>query len=145
MKTNMTIYKARKSTMGGGLVVLIIVFFGLSLPLIIEAGSVEIPKLVGLGSFWVLGILLTVVPLGARLEVGEDYIKTYLFGFVTTPKICSSDVEELVHGNLFHGGLGFGKGVSFRAVIGGKSKVYKIGEIIYGKKAIEHVKRVLKK
>lgn len=143
MAENITIYKARKSVMGGGLIVLAILFFGLTLPLIIEGSPVEEGKLLGLGIFWVMGILLTIVPLGACLEVGEDYIKTYLFGFTTTPKIHASDVQVIVYRNLFHGGLGFGKGITFRALRNGRSKAYSISEAVYGKKAIGHAKQIL--
>ena len=145
MAENIKIYRARKSVMGGGLVVLAILFFGLTLPLIIEGSAVEERKLLGLGIFWIVGILLTVVPLGANLEVGEDYVKTYLFGFTTTPKIRASDVQVLVHGNLFHGGLGFGKGINFRALRDGRSKAFSISEAIYGKEALAHAKRVLER
>ncbi len=129
--------------MGGGLVVLAIVFFGLTLSLIVEGSPVPATKLFGLSSFWVIGILLTVLPLGAKLEVGQDYIKTYLFNFTTTRKIRSSDVQVISYGDLFRGGLGFGKGISFRAVIDGKSRAYSVSEAIYGKEAVAHAKRVL--
>ncbi len=131
--------------MGGGLVVLVLVFFGLTLPLIFEGRPVETIKLLGLSSFWFIGIILTVVPLGARLEIGEGYIKTYLFGFTTTPKIRRSDIQVMVYRNVFYGGLGYGKGINFRALIGGRSKAYSIAEAIYGKEAIAHARRVLEK
>jgi hypothetical protein len=81
-KGNITIYKAKFSVIGGGLVVLPLLSFGLTLPLIVEGAPVPLGQLLGLATFWLLGIALTVVPLGARLEVGEDYVKTYLFGFI---------------------------------------------------------------
>jgi hypothetical protein len=139
----MVIYRPRKSIMGGGLAEMTIVFFGLTLPLVLEGAPVPTGKLVGLGIFWAMGILLTVMPLGARLEVGEDYIKTWFWGFGTTPKIHSSDVQVIGYGNVFLGGLGFGKGINFRALSNGKSKAYSIGEIVYGTEAIAHARRVL--
>lgn len=136
-------YKARKSVMGGGLVVLAIVFFGLTLPLIIEGTQVSTSKLLGLLSFWVLGLLLTFIPLGAKLEVGKDYIRTYLFNFTTTPKISASEVQVIQYRNIFHGGLGYGKGVIFRALRGGRSKAYSVAEAIYGKEGVADAKRAL--
>jgi hypothetical protein len=141
--SDVTFYKARKSVMGGGLVVLAIVFFGLTLPLIVEGAMIPTTKLLGLISFWVLGLLLTFVPLGAKLEVGKDYIKTYLFNFTTTSKISASEIQVLNYGNVFRGGLGYGKGISFRALKNGNSKAYSISEAIYGKDAVAHAKRVL--
>jgi hypothetical protein len=60
------IYKPPLSVMGGGLIVLGIVFFGLTLPLIIEGAPVAATKLLALGGFWLLGIVLT-LPLSLRL------------------------------------------------------------------------------
>jgi len=123
--------------------VLAILFFGLTLPLIIESSQIPTSKLFGLISFWILGLLLTFVPLGAKLEVGKDYIKTYLFGFTTTSKISASDIQVLEYRNVFHGGLGYGKGITFRALRDGNSKAYSVADAIYGKEAIAHAKRAL--
>lgn len=129
--------------MGGGLVALAIVFFGLTLPLIVEGVPIPTPKMLALISFWTLGILLTFVPLGAKLEVGADYIKTYLFNLTTTQKIYSSEVQVLQYGNIFRSGLGYGKGISFRVLKNGRSKAYNLSEAIYGKEAIAHARQVL--
>ncbi|MBI2120797.1 MAG: hypothetical protein HYT94_04205 [Parcubacteria group bacterium] len=143
-KNETVVYKPTKKILKDGLFLVAMIFFGLTLPLIIKGETVGTQKLMGLAGFWLFGIILTVVPLGARLEVGEDYIKTYLFGFTTTHKIYRSDIQVLEYGNLFRfGGLGYGKGIKFRALINGKSKAYSIGEYLYGKEAIAHAKRVL--
>src|SRR5436190_1302494 len=124
--TDVTFYKARKSTMGGGIVVLLIVFFGLTLPLIMEGAVILAGKLIALLCFWIVGLLLTILPLGAKLEVGKNYIKTYLFNFPTTKKISAEDVELLNYGKIFRGGLGYGNGITFRTLVNGKSKSYSI-------------------
>lgn len=129
--------------MGGGLIILVLVFFGLTLPLLVAGLPVPLGQQLGLAGFWVLGIVLTFAPLGGRLEIGDNYIKTYFFGIATTPEIYRSDIEVITYGNMFIGGMGFGKGIKFRALIGGRSRAYSIGEIIYGKEAIAHARRVL--
>ncbi len=141
MENNVTIYKAKRSIMGGGLVVLAIVFFGLTFPLLVAGLPVATQKLFALAGFWLVGIALTLLPLGFRLEIGENYVKSYFFG-LTISNVQSSDVQVIVYGNLFLGGLG-GKGITYRVMINGKSKAYSIGEVVYGKKAIAHAKRVL--
>jgi hypothetical protein len=129
--------------MGGGLTMLAIVFFGLTLPLIVEGAPLEMKKLMALAGFWAMGIVLTILPLLWKLEVGQDYVKTYFLGFCVM-NVRSSDVQVLVYGNLFVGGLG-GKGLTFRALTRGRSKAYSIGEAFYGKEAIAHVRRVLER
>ena len=91
--------------------VLVIVLFGLTLPLIVAGLPVPPQKSIALSVFWLMGIALTLLPLGGKLEIGEDYIKTYFFGFTTTPKIRSSDTQVIAYGSLYYGGLGFGKGI----------------------------------
>ena len=143
MENNLTIYKAKKSVMLGGLFLLALVFLGFTLPLLIAGNPIETGKLWGLIGFWIIGVILTVLPLGAKLEVGSNYIKTYLFGFTTTEKVFSSDVKELIYGNIFGGGFGFGKGIIFRTLVDGKKKAYNISEANYGKEAVAHARRVL--
>lgn len=128
--------------MGGGLVVLAIVFFGLTLPLIVEGAPVGAGKLLGLIGFWVMGIILTLIPLAFKLEVGETYVRTYFFYFRIL-NLLPSNIEAMEYDNLFHGGLGVGKGLNIRINLNGKSKNTSIGENIYGKEAIMHAKRVL--
>jgi hypothetical protein len=49
---DVTVYKPPLSVMGGGLIVLGIVFFGLTLPLIIEGAPIEAKRLMGLAGLW---------------------------------------------------------------------------------------------
>jgi len=141
MKKNATIYRPKLAVAGGGLVALAIVFFGLTLPLIVEGTPVETTKLLGLVGFWLIGIVVTIYPLCFKLEVGSDYVKSYLFG-ITISNVRSLDIQTISYGNLFFRSLG-GKGLTYRTLINGKSKTYTVGEIIYGKDAIVHAKRVL--
>jgi RHS repeat-associated protein len=69
---DVAVYKPQLSVMGGGLVLLPLLFFGLTLPLIIEGAPVEATKLLGLVGLWLVGIAVTVGPLGGRLEIGQD-------------------------------------------------------------------------
>jgi hypothetical protein len=136
-----TVYRPPVSVMGGGLIVLAIVFFGLTLPLIIEGVPVEAKRLLGLAGLWLIGIAATIYPLGFQLEIGRDYVHGRLFG-ITISNVRSSDVQAIKYGNLYFGSLG-GKGLTFSAVVNGRSKTYTVGEIIYGKEAIEHARLVL--
>lgn len=141
MDKNITIYKPKLSVAGGGLVILAVIFFGLTLPIIIEGAPIPNQKLLALIGYWLFGIAITVYPLGFKLEVADDYVKAYLFG-ITVSNVRSSDIQNVTYGNLFFGSLG-GKGLTYRALVNGKSKTYTVGEIIYGKDAIAHAKRVL--
>jgi len=137
-RNGVTIYKANKLV---GLPALLIPAL-----LIIPVLNSEVPlesRLIGLGIFLVITVAIVVVPFGARLEVGDNHVATYLFGFSTMPRIYRSDIQVIVYRNLFHGGLGAGKGISFRALVRGRSKAYSIGEAMYGKEAIAHARRVL--
>jgi hypothetical protein len=63
------VYRPPLSVMGGGLIVLGIVFFGLTLPLIIEGAPVEAKRLLGFAGLRLIGIAATIYPLGFQLEV----------------------------------------------------------------------------
>ena len=143
MEENVTIYRPRKSIIGGGLVILVIVFFGLTLPLLIAGLPVPTQKLLGLGMFWLMGIALTILPLGFKLEVGDSYVKTYFFG-IRIRKLNASDVQAVEYGNIFRlGGLGMGKGIKIWEKTSKGSKYFSIGESAYGEEAIAHAKRVM--
>lgn len=146
MQNSVKIYRPRKSTTGAGLVVLVLVFFGLTLPLIIEGAPIETKKLSALICFWLIGILLTIVPLMFKLEVGENYVKSYFLGFCVR-NIHSADIEVLEYGNLMRfGGLGMGKGVkAWERTKNGGLKYFSLGEGGYGRNVIEEVRRVLSK
>ena len=139
---SMTIYKAKLSFLLGNLIVLIFPLL-LTLVVYLEGEAAQQNEWIGIGIFWIIGALITFIPLGSRLEVGEDYIKTYLFGLTTTQKTQSSDVQALTYGNVFWGGLGFGKGINFRILRNGKSRAHSLSEKVYGPEAITHAKRVL--
>ncbi len=144
MTENTIMYKARKSSMVAGLFVFILVFLGFILPLLIEGGPIEARKVVGIIILGSVGIVLMIAPLGSRLEIGEDYVRTYFFGFTTTPKIYRSNIRVLEYGNIIHfGGLNYGKGLKGWEMVNGKRKYFSIGENIYGKEAISHARRVL--
>jgi hypothetical protein len=51
MNANVTLYKPRLSVMGGGLVIFPLLFFGLTLPLIIEGAPVPMEQLLGSVSY----------------------------------------------------------------------------------------------
>jgi hypothetical protein len=76
------------------------------------------------------------------MEVGKDYIGIYFFGF-SLGATQASDVEIVDYGNLFVGGLGFGKGLRYRARVGARSKWYSLGEKFWGREAFSHARRIL--
>ena len=137
METNVIIYKANKSY---GLPALVI-----PLLLIIPILNSEVPiesRFIGFGIFLLITLAIVFVPLGSRLEVGNNFIRTSLFGFRLL-ELHPSNIQAITYGNLFRGGLGFGKGLNIRAVVNGKNKATSIGEKFYGKEAIAHARRVL--
>jgi hypothetical protein len=139
----MTSYKSKKTTMRAGLVVIVLLFFGLTLPLIIQGTTVPMGQLIGLGGFWFLGIMLTVLPLGLRLDVGAEHVKIYLFGLLTRD-VCASNVQSVEYATLTAWGLfGLGKGLKGWEKTKTGRKYFSIGENTYGKTAIENVRRVL--
>ena len=147
-----TIYKPKLSVAGGGIVAIPILFFGLTLPLIVKGTPVPMNQFLGLASLWLIGIPVTVIPLAFKLEVGDDYIKTYLFGFTITPKLHRSDVEQIRYENLTAWGFPLGKGIKIWKKDASRSRFSikpkwafdaSIGESAYGKEAIAHARRVL--
>ena len=146
MNKDIRVYKPNRFyNLVNGLTLLALFFFGLTLPVLIELTGgvpVETRKLIGLGGFWFIGIILTLAPFGFKMEVGNDYVKTYFLG-LSLGKTYASDVQVLFYGNLFQGGIGFGKGLRYRVQINGRSKSYSIGEKFWGKEAFAHAKRVL--
>jgi hypothetical protein len=79
---------------------------------------------------------------GICLRVEKDHVRSYLLHFRLSD-VDSSNVQAVEYGNLYRGGLGFGKGLNYRALVKGKSRAYSIGEKFYGKEAIAHAKGVL--
>ena len=125
----------------GGIVVLAIV---LILTLFDWFGNAPLDstQIIGLGTFWLIGILITIVPFGFRLEIGGDYIKTYFLGF-TIRDLQASNVQVMEYGNLLRGGLGAGKGLKIWEKTKKGKRYFSIGENAYGKEGIAHAKRAL--
>ena len=138
-----TIYKFNKSFLWGVLFLFCIVFFGLTLPRLIE-GTLETRHLQGLAGFYLLILAIGITPFFAKLEVGKDFVKSYCFGFCTT-NIERSKVIVSEYGNLMRfGGLGFGKGLKIVTEGNdGSRKYYSIAESNCGVEAVNHARRVL--
>jgi hypothetical protein len=64
-----------------GVVILAIIFFGLTLPLVVDGEPADKSRLVGLLGFWIIGLVVTAAPFCFKLEIGSDYVKTYFLGF----------------------------------------------------------------
>jgi hypothetical protein len=142
MNRNVKAYKPDKSANAlNGLVLISLVFFLLTLPHLVS-GIIEKHELQGLVGFWLMAVGLAAAPFGFRLEVGDDYVESYFLGF-SLGATRASDVEIVNYGNLFTGGLGFGKGLRYRARVNGRSKWYSIGERFWGKQAFSHARHVL--
>lgn len=114
----------------------------LFVPAVLNAAVPLENRLIGFGAFVLFSLALAIIPLCGRLEVGTNYIKTFFLNFCTL-YLRASDIEAMEYGNLFHGGLGFGKGLNIRAMINGKTKTTSLGENLYGKAAIADAKRAL--
>lgn len=137
------IYKARLPYIFGNSVLLV---FPLLLTIVnfAEVDGVQRNESIGLISFWLLAMVITLAPFVFKLEVGVNYVKTYFFGFpIRTVEV--SNVQVLEYGNLFRGGLGFGKGLKMWIKTGRGRKYFSIGEKAYGKEAITHIREVLGK
>lgn len=133
----MTIYKANKFY---GLPALVIPLL-LIIPLINSDVS-SMGRITGFGLFMLITCAILFLPFVVKLEVGDGYIKSYLFGFLTLV-ILSKDVLSIKYGNLFRGGLGHGKGLNILFLKDGKNRSTSLGEKLWGKEAIAHIRRVL--
>lgn len=138
------VYKPRKSLMASGLAMLVLIFFGLTLPLLVDRVPAEKGKIIGLTVFWLIGIGLTLLPFAFKLEVGNDFVRTSFFGFKVR-ELHSKDIQVLEYGNILRlGGLGAGRGLKgWEGTKRGGSRYFSLGEAAYGKEAISHAKRVL--
>jgi hypothetical protein len=140
-----TIYKVNKAMMGGGLVALVIVFLGLTIPIIVQGTPVPAGQLYGLAGFWVIGIVLTIVPLCFRMEIDNDSVRSFFLGFMIRD-LHASNIQSIEYTNLKGWGvLSFGKGLKGWEKTGRGSKYFSIGDNAYGKEAIDHARRVLEK
>lgn len=138
MNSNKAIYKANKFYS------LPILLFPplLTLVLILENDQVKIGELMGLGGFWLMALMFVFIPFVSRLEIEDGVVRTYIFNFCIL-ELHSSDIRSMNYGNLFRGGLGYGKGLNIRVTIKGKNKTTSLGEKFWSKEAIEHAKRAL--
>lgn len=140
MNSEVKVYKANKSYNALLLavpVILGIVFFSGDSPMTTE-------KWMGFAILSGISVLIALIPFGAKLEIGPNYVRSYFLGF-RVADIQAANIQAIQYGNLFRGGLGFGKGLNIRVAINGKSKTTSIGERLYGKEAIAHARRVLER
>jgi hypothetical protein len=129
---NIAIYKVKKAMMGGGLVALVIVFFGLTLPLIVEGTAVPTGQLYGLVGFWIIGIVLTIAPLCFKMEIDNESVRSFFLGLLIRD-LHSSNIQSIEYTNLTGWGvLSFGKGLKGWEKTRGGSKYFSIGENAYG-------------
>ena len=138
MGKDVTIYKPRFFlSLINGLVLLAFIFFLLTLPVLVAGVPIESGKLLGLGGFWLMGIILSLAPLGFRLEVEDNHVRTYFIGFCTRD-LQPSNIQVLEYGNLFRaGGLGVGKGLKgWEKTKRGNSKYFSIGEKFWVKRQL---------
>ena len=139
MDNTIKIYKAKKYYNIGLLIIPLL----LVIPLL-EGGGFDSRKLLGYSIFAFVGGLLVALPLAMKLEVKQNTVKSYLFGFQVR-EIRASEVQSINYTNLFHGGLGFGKGLVVQVKKKGVNTRMSIGEKLFGKQAIEDVRQALKK
>ena len=137
MRRHTEIYKPRK-TLGLPALFVPILLIGPLLNNLVPLRA----RLIGGGILILLSGGIAAAPLGAKLEVGEDFVKSTFFGIVMS-NISAKDVIAVEHGQLFRGGLGPGKGLRIVVEANGKRKTYTIGELFFGGNAIAHAKRVL--
>lgn len=117
----------------------------LTLISILDEGKVPLNEWMGLSIFWLIGIIVLFVPCTLKIKIVEDGIETYFLNFRTN-KIYSSNVQSIEYGNLFHGGLGVGKGIKiWTKKNSGSLTYYSIGEKAYGEEALLEIKKVLSK
>jgi hypothetical protein len=89
----------------------------LTLVTVLEGGSAEKNEWIGLIGFWVLSCIIVFAPLGSKLEIGSNNVKSYFFGFRSL-NLSQRDVISIEYKNLFKaGGLGYGKGLIIGAII----------------------------
>ena len=107
---NVKVYRPKKTYLWAVFGVFLIVFFGLTLPRLLD-GSLEIRHIQALGGFYLIILIFTLAFFLSKLEVGKDYVRAHLLGFPGN-YIRASEVIVLEYGNLMRfGGLGYGKGI----------------------------------
>jgi hypothetical protein len=142
MEDKIAVYGIKKSNMFGGLFVLALLFFGVTLPSIISGDSIS-QLIEQQGPLWLLGIVLTLVPLGGRFEVGNDYVKAYFFG-IGVDTLRASDIETIKYGRVKRWGVvGMGNDLMGSVKTKHGHRYFSFSEAGYGKEAIMHAKRAL--
>ena len=120
--------------MFAGLGILIFLFFGITLPSVISGELLTQREIIGQGGFLIMGIVLVLVPLGGRFDVGKDYVKSYLFG------IC----RKIEYKNIVRwGAVSIGKGLAGWVKTKRGHKYFSFSERGFGKEAIMNAKRAL--
>lgn len=115
----------------------------LLIPLFINGESLKENELFAVIGAVVLVFLIVVATLGWKIKVSSNEAKNYFFGFLITT-MNRSNVKSVAYKNLFRGGLGVGKGLIIQLTTDkGRIKTISIGEKLYGKDAIEHIRNVL--
>ena len=142
MENQIKIYSFNKSNMLAGIFILTILFLGLTLPAIIS-GEKYSQIIDQQGFFWLIGIIITILPLGSRFEVGKDYTKTYLFG-IRVDTLRASDIESVKYGKVRRWGVvGMGNGLmGWKKTSHGRT-YFSFSEAGFGKEAILDAKRAL--
>lgn len=137
----MKTYKIKRSYILGNSAVLI---FPLVMTFVVlaEGEAARSNEWIGVGAFWLIGFVILIFLSTAKIEVGDNYVQPYFFGF-RKRKVQAIDIEVLEYGNLFRGGLGVGKGLKMWVKTPGRRKYLSIGEKAYGEEAIEHMRKVL--
>jgi hypothetical protein len=144
----MKIYRPKRAATKGGLILLIIIVV-YTLAILFErwayniSGAISGGATIALTLLYVIGVILTVLPLCFKLEVGSDYIKLSFLG-MSYGYTRSSDVKNIVYKDLtMFGGLRIGKGIYFERFISGKREVRSVGEVYFGKEGVADAKRAL--
>lgn len=100
--------------------------------------------------FWLVSLILVLIPLGYNLEIENDLI-TERFCGIKIKKFQPNNVESVTCGSvsLFERvnpffGIPHGKGIVLLVNINGARKIYSFSEKLYGKKVIEDIKLMSK-
>src|SRR5271156_6829335 len=103
-------------------ILLIPILFSLSF----IGSNIDNNDVIGILGFFLIAIILTLIFSCGHTDVDGQYVKSYLFGFLIM-SLTSSNVKSITYGNLFKGGLGYGKGLIVYADINGKKKRFSMG------------------
>ncbi len=100
---------------------------------------------------WIFSLVLLLLPLLYKLEVGENFIRKSFLGIITA-EFSPDKVESVSYGGiaLWNGiypnrSVVHGKGLAILVNMKGVRKVYGFSEKLYGKEAIESLNYKIKK